>query len=155
MNPQICLLDRPPQWSFMVEAQRFLSDSTLAICIPAVMGGYAMGFLFSMFGSVMRAEVQTQCMGAKDFFRHSIRGGHSLGGSFAFFGFIFTGMEVALEKRRGHKDMWNPTASGAFIGGFYGMRSYKVPGLVGGFVAGGAFSLLFEKLMHSMGFAQV
>lgn len=155
MAMQISILERPAPYSFMTEAQKFLSDSTMAICIPAVMGGYAMGFLFSLFGSVMRAETSTQVLGAKDFFKYSIRSGHQLGGGFAFFGFIFTGIEIALEKRRGKKDMWNPTASGALIGGFYGLRSYRTPGLVGGFAAGGAFSLLFEYLMHHMGFAQV
>ncbi len=129
-------------------------DCTLSQASLAVMGGYPMGVLLSLFGSMISAETATQAMGTKDFFRYSFRTAHRLGYQFAYFGFLFTGIEVALEKRRGRKDMWNPTASGAILGAGYGWRNYRFPGLVGGTIGGGALSLVFEYLMNAMGFAQ-
>lgn len=139
-----------PSQEFMMWAK----DSTLATASMNVFGGYVMGCGFSLFGAMISAETATQCMGTSDFFRHSFRSAHRLGANFAYFGFLFGGIEVALEKRRGKKDMWNPTISGAILGGGYGWRSYKMPGFVAGAVAGGAFSIVFEKLMDGLGFAQ-
>ncbi|AIN96028.1 mitochondrial import inner membrane translocase subunit tim17, putative [Leishmania panamensis] len=135
-------------------AMMVAKDSTLATAMLNVFGGYIMGFGFSLFGSMISAETSTQAMGTADFFRHSLRSAHRLAGSFAFFGFLFGGIEVALEKRRGRKDQWNPTIAGAIIGGGYGWRSYKYPGLAAGIVGGAAFSLVFEKMLDAMGMAQ-
>ncbi|KAG5506654.1 hypothetical protein JIQ42_06907 [Leishmania sp. Namibia] len=135
-------------------AMMIAKDSTLATAMLNVFGGYVMGFGFSLFGSMISAETSTQAMGTADFFRYSLRSAHRLAGSFAFFGFLFGGIEVALEKRRGRKDQWNPTIAGAIIGGGYGWRSYKHPGLAAGIVGGAAFSLVFEKMLDAMGMAQ-
>ncbi|CCW66708.1 unnamed protein product [Phytomonas sp. Hart1] len=129
-------------------------DSTLTTALMSAAGGYVMGYGFSLFGSMISAETSTQSMGTADFFRHSLRSAGRLGGNFAFFALLFSGVEVALEKRRGRKDQWNPTLSGGLIGGAYGWRSYKYPGLVVGVVGGAALSLVFEKMMDWMGFAQ-
>lgn len=129
-------------------------DSTVATASLNVVGGYVMGCAFSLFGSMISAETSTQCMGTKDFFAYSFRSAHRLGANFAYFGFLFGGIEVALEKRRGKKDLWNPTISGALLGAGYGWRSYRMAGLIGGTVGGAAFSILFEKLMDALGFAQ-
>ena len=148
------LLDPQPPIDPMTEFLQWGKDSTLAVSGMNLFAGYFMGYAFSLFGSMISAETATQCMGTADFFRYSMRGAHRMGANFAFFGFLFGGIEVALEKRLGRKDVWNPTIAGGIIGGAYGWRSYKHPGLVGGFVLGGAFSILFERIMDSMGFAQ-
>lgn len=150
----MCLLDPAPLPDPMTKAMTLAKDSTLSTAAMNVGGGYVMGFGFSLFGSMISAETATQSMGTVDFFRHGLRSAHRLGGNFAFFGFLFGGIEVALEKRRGRKDMWNPTLSGGLLGGAYGWRSYKTPGLVGGVVGGAAFSMLFEALIDWMGFSQ-
>ena len=131
-----------------------MKDTALAQASIGVFGGYPMGVILSLFGSMLSAETSTQAMGTKDFFKYSLKSAHRLGYNFAFFGFVFGGIEVALEKRRGRKDMWNPTISGAVLGGFYGRRSYGRPGFVGGVIGGGALSILFEYLMNAMGFGQ-
>ncbi|KPI83448.1 putative mitochondrial import inner membrane translocase subunit TIM17 [Leptomonas seymouri] len=138
----------------MRKAMMVAQNSTMSTALMNVFGGYVMGFGFSLFGSMISAETATQSMGTVDFFRYSLRSAHRVGGSFCFFGFLFGGIEVALEKRRGCKDKWNPTIAGGLIGGAYGWRSYKYPGLAAGVVGGAAFSLLFEKMMDWMGFAQ-
>lgn len=148
------LLEPQPPMDPTQEFMLWAKDSTLSTASLNVFGGYVMGCGFSMFGSMISAETATQCMGTGDFFRYSLRSAHRLGANFAYFGFLFGGIEVALEKRRGKKDMWNPTASGAILGAGYGWRSYRMPGLVGGVIGGAAFSILFEKLMDAMGFAQ-
>ena len=112
------------------------------------------GLWFPSIRFVISAETATQCMGTADFFKHSFRTAHRLGSNFAYFGFLFGGIEVALEKRRGKKDMWNPTISGALLGGGYGWRSYKHPGLVAGAAGGALFSVAIEKVMDGLGFAQ-
>lgn len=146
------LLDLQPPLDPATEAMMWLKDTTLATASLGVFGGYPMGCGFSLFGAMISAETSTHAMGTSDFFRHSFRQAHRLGCSFAYFGFLFGGIEVALEKRRGKKDMWNPTISGALMGGAYGVRHYKMVGLVGGTLAGGAVSVLFEKLASTMGF---
>ncbi|KPA77655.1 putative mitochondrial inner membrane preprotein translocase Tim17 [Leptomonas pyrrhocoris] len=148
------ILEAQPPADPMRKAMMVAQNSTMATALMNVGGGYVMGFGFSLFGSMISAETATQSMGAADFFRYSVRSAHRMGVSFCFFGFLFGGIEVALEKRRGRKDKWNPTISGALIGGAYGWRSYKYPGLAAGVVGGAAFSLLFEKMMDWMGFAQ-
>lgn len=148
------LLDPQPPIDPMQRALRLAENTTLVTAGMNVVGGYIMGFGFSLFGAMISAETTTQRMGTADFFRHSLRSAGKLGGSFAYFGFLFGGIEVALEKRRGRKDMWNPTASGAILGGAYGWRYYKMPGLVGGIAGGAAFSLVFERIIDALGFAQ-
>ncbi|RNF10911.1 mitochondrial import inner membrane translocase subunit Tim17 [Trypanosoma rangeli] len=148
------ILDAQPPIDPAQKALMMAKDSTLATAGMNVVGGYVMGFGFSLFGAMISAETATQRMGTADFFRHSLRSANKLGGSFAYFGFLFGGIEVALEKRRGRKDAWNPTASGAILGGAYGWRYYKAPGLVGGIVGGAAFSLVFERMIDALGFAQ-
>lgn len=148
------LLEQQPPTDPTQEAMQWMKDSTLATASLNVVGGYVMGCGFSLFGAMISAETATQCMGTSDFFKHSFRNAHRLGANFSYFGFLFGGIEVALEKRRGKKDLWNATASGAILGAGYGWRSYKMTGLVGGAVGGAAFSILFEKLMDGLGFAQ-
>lgn len=138
----------------MERAAQLAQNSVMSSAIMNVIGGYIMGFGFSLFGAMISAETATQKMGTADFFRYSVRSAHRLGVSFSFFGFLFGGIEVAMEKRRGRKDKWNPTISGGLIGGAYGWRSYKYPGLTAGVVGGAAFSLLFEKMLDIMGFAE-
>ncbi|KEG09020.1 mitochondrial import inner membrane translocase subunit Tim17 [Trypanosoma grayi] len=148
------LLDQQPPVDPGQKALMLAKDSTLATAGMNVVGGYLMGFVFSLFGAMISAETATQRMGTADFFRHSLRSASKLGCSFAYFGFLFGGVEVALEKRRGRKDVWNPTSSGAILGGVYGWRYYKAPGFVGGIVGGAAFSLVFERMIDALGFAQ-
>ncbi|ORC84304.1 mitochondrial import inner membrane translocase subunit Tim17 [Trypanosoma theileri] len=148
------ILEQQPPMDPAQKAMMLAKDSTLATAGMNVVGGYVMGFGFSLFGAMISAETATQRMGTADFFRHSIRAAGKLGCSFAYFGFLFGGIEVALEKRRGRKDMWNPTASGALLGGAYGWRYYKAPGLVGGVASGAIFSLLLERMIDALGFAQ-
>ena len=146
------LLDPQPPHDPMADAMTWMRDSTLSTAGMGVAGGYVMGFGFSLFGSMISAETSTQALGTMDFFKYSLRGAHSLGANFAFFGFIFGGIEIALEKRRGRKDVWNPIASGGIIGGVYGWRAYRRPGLIGGIVGGAAASYVLEKLMEKLGF---
>jgi import inner membrane translocase subunit TIM17 len=148
------LLDPQPPVEPVQEAQTFLRDSTLGVAVPGIIGGYVMGGGFSLFGSMVSVETTAQSMGTADFFRYSLRSAHSLGKNFAFFGLIFGGIEVAMEKRRGKKDIWNVTTSGAILGGFYGWRSYRRPGFVGGVVAGAGFSILIEHVMDAIGMSQ-
>nr|CCC95860.1 unnamed protein product [Trypanosoma congolense IL3000] len=148
------LLDPTPQIDPGQKAIMFLKDSTITPAAMNVAGGYVMGFGFSLFGAMISAESTTQRMGTADFFRYSLKSAHRLGVSFAYFGFLFGGIEVALEKRRGRKDVWNPTMAGGLLGGVYGARYYKAPGLVGGVVGGSAFSLLIERVMDSLGMSQ-
>ena len=63
-------------------------------------------------------------------------------------------MDCALEKRRGRKDMINPVVSGGLIGGYYGWRSYRTPGLVAGFAGGAVFSALIEVIIDKVGMGQ-
>ncbi|EPY34375.1 mitochondrial import inner membrane translocase subunit tim17, partial [Strigomonas culicis] len=122
------ILDMQPPVNPTDKLMLVAKDSILGTAAMTVAGGYGMGFLFSLFGAVFSLETATQSMGSADFFRYSFRNAHRLGASFAFFGFLFGGIEGALEKRRGRKDMWNPTFSGGLLGGAYGWRSYKYPG---------------------------
>ncbi|KAG8348701.1 putative Tim17 Tim22 Tim23 Pmp24 family [Trypanosoma vivax] len=148
------LFDPAPQIDPGQRALLLLKDSTMATAAMSVVGGYVMGFGFSLFGAMISAESTTQRMGTADFFRHSLKGAHRLGYNFSYFGFLFGGIEVALEKRRGRKDVWNPTASGGLLGAAYGWRYYRSPGLVMGVTAGAAFSLVFERMIDALGLAQ-
>lgn len=148
------LLDIQQPLDPMSEAFMWAKDSTLATSAMGVGGGYAMGVAFSLFGAMISAETATSAMGTAHYFKYALKNAHSLGANFAFFGFIFGGIEVALEKRRGRKDYWNQTASGALIGAIYGYRSFKFPGLIGGFAGGAVFSLLIERVMDSAGIGQ-
>lgn len=135
----------------MQKAMMAVKDSTVASAAGGAGGGYVIGMAFSLFGSMISAETSTQSMGTADFFRYSVRNAHRMAVSFAAFGFVFGGLEVALEKRRGRKDQWNPTMVGGLLGGAYGWRSYKSPGLVAGLTAGAVLSLAFEKALDKMG----
>lgn len=148
------LLDGRPPRDPMEKAMALATNSTLATGLMNVVGGYCLGFGFSLFGSMISAETSTNSMGTADFFKYNLRSASRLGVSFALFGFLFGGIEVALEKRRGRKDQWNPTISGGIIFGAMGWRSYKYPGLVGGIAAGAVMSLAFEKMLDMMGFSQ-
>lgn len=148
------LLDVRPPREPMEKLIYTLSNTTLSSAMSNVVISYIMGTGFSLFGSMISAETSTQSMGTVDFFKYSLRSANRMGKSFAFFGFLFGGIEVAMEKRRGRKDKWNPTISGGLLGGAYGWRSYKYPGLAAGIVGGAAISLVFEKAMDWMGFAQ-
>ncbi len=143
------IMEQPP-FDPTAEVMQVVRDSTLGTSSMSVVGGYGMGCVFSLFGTMISAETSTQSLGAKHFFAHSLRSAHRLGANFAFFGFVFTGMEVALEKRRGRKDIWNPTISGAVLGAGFGWRSYRRVGLVGGFAGGAVASIIIEKLMDSL-----
>lgn len=154
MAAPLSLLEPQPPVDPQQEAMRFLGDSTLGVVIPAIIGGYAMGCVFSLFGSMVSMETTTMCMGTADYFRYSMSSAHRLGKSFSFFGLVFSGMEVALEKRRGSKDPWNPIITGAALGGFYGHRAYRRPGLVAGIAGGALASAAIEKIMDGVGMAQ-
>ena len=150
----ISLLDPPVPPDFMQEGMQFLSTSTPGVMFPAVMGGYLMGGGFSLFGSMLASDHATQCLGARDFFKVIFKNAHRMGYNFALFGALFTGIDVALEKRRGRKDIWNPTITGALLGGYYGRQMYRRPGLIGGTAAGAVFSVVIEHLMRATGMAQ-
>ena len=141
----------PNPWE---DAGMYLKDTSVAQSSIAIFGGYPMGCALSLFGSFISAETSTQCMGTKDFFKYSLKNAHKLGYQFAFFGFVFGGMEIAMEKRRGKKDVWNATVAGGALGAFYGYRSYRIPGFIGGTIGGGVLSIVFEYLMHAAGMAQ-
>jgi mitochondrial import inner membrane translocase subunit TIM17 len=138
----------------MRKAMMVAQNSTLTTAGMNVVGGYVLGWGFSLFGAMISAETSTQTMGTADFFRYSLRSAHRLGANFALFGFLFGGVEVALEKRRARKDQWNPTIAGGLIFGVYGWRWYKYPGLALGVVGGAAGSLLIEKMMDMVGLSQ-
>lgn len=148
------ILDPRPPVDPMQKAMTMVSNSTVSTAAINVVAGYVMGCGLSLFGAMISAETATQKMGTADFFRYSMRNAHGLGCSFCFFGFLFGGMDVALEKRRGRKDKWNPTVTGGLLGGAYGWRSYKYPGLVGGVVGGAVISLAFEKMLDSLGMSE-
>uniref|UniRef100_A0A7S1KWR3 Mitochondrial import inner membrane translocase subunit TIM22 n=1 Tax=Neobodo designis TaxID=312471 RepID=A0A7S1KWR3_NEODS len=150
----LSLLETQPPTEPMQEAYTFLRDSTLGVAVPGIVGGYIMGGAFSLFGSMISAETSTQAMGTRDFFKYSLRSAHRLGRSFAYIGVLFGGMEVALEKRRGRKDVWNITVAGAAIGGYWGYKSYRRPGFVGGVIGGAAFSIVTERMMEALGMGQ-
>jgi len=150
----LSLLEPQPPLDPMTEVTQFLRDSTLGVAVPGIIGGYVMGGGFSLFGSMVSVETTTQAMGTADFFRYSLRSAHRLGKNFSFFGLVFGGIEVALEKRRGVKDWYNVAASGGIIGGFYGWRHYRRPGLIGGFIGGAAASIAIEEMMDKLGFGQ-
>jgi len=143
------LQDQPPLDPTQ-EAMTWARESTLAAGAGGIFGGYLMGGGFSLFHSMITAETSTQCMGMKDFFRYSMTSAHRSGCNFASFGLFFGALEVAMEKRRGRKDFWNPATSGAAMGGYYGWRSYRHLGLAGGMVAGGCVTVLFEKMVAYM-----
>ncbi len=153
MNPGTSLLDAPAPPDMMQDAMMFLGTSTLGVVGPAVIGGYVMGGGFSIFGAMLTSDHATQCLGTRDFFKAMFRNAHKMGYNFALFGGMFTGIDVALEKRRGHKDIWNPTITGGLMGGYYGRQMYRRPGLIGGAAAGALFSVLIEHLMKATGMA--
>lgn len=111
------LLEPQPPVDPMQETLMWAKDTTLSVSAMNLVGGYVMGGAFSLFGSMISAEAAAQCMGTGDFFRYSMRNAHRMGANFGYFGFLFGGIEVALEKRRGKKDVWNPTIAGGIIGG--------------------------------------
>jgi import inner membrane translocase subunit TIM17 len=150
----VSLLDPQQPLDPLNEAVTFLRDGTLGVFVPAIAGGYIMGVGINMFGALVSVETTTQSMGAMDYFRHTMSNAHKLGRNFAYFGAVFGVMDLVFEKRRGKKDMMNPVLSGAFIGGFYGWRSYRRPGLIGGLVGGGAFSVIIEVIMDKVGMGQ-
>ncbi|KAK7198722.1 mitochondrial import inner membrane translocase subunit TIM17 [Novymonas esmeraldas] len=150
----LSILEPQPPIGFPQRAMMVVSESALATSVPHGVVGYCLGAAFTLFGSMISVETSTQAMGTADFFRHSLRNCHRMGCNFAAFSFFFGGLEVALEKRRGRKDKWNPTISGGVLGGFYGWRTFKYVGLTGGIAAGAALSLAFERLTDAMGFAQ-
>ena len=150
----ISVLDPPVPPDLMQEAMQFLGTSTPGVVFPAVAGGYVMGGGFSMFGSMLASDHATQCLGTRDFFRSVFKNAHRMGYNFALFGALFTGLDVMLEKRRGRKDIWNPTIVGALLGGYYGRQMYRRPGLIGGACGGAFFSVLIEHLMKATGMAQ-
>ncbi|CAD2220437.1 inner membrane preprotein translocase Tim17 [Angomonas deanei] len=131
-----------------------VKDSTLGTGVMSVVMGYVIGVVFTLFGAVIATETSTQTMGAADFMKSTLRNSHRSGKNFALFGLLFGGLDVMLEKRRGKKDFWNPTVVGGLIGGGYGFRYYKYPGLVGGYLGGAGASLLLELLMDKMGMSQ-
>merc|ERR1712000_198613 len=132
----VSLLDAPQPPDMMQDAMQFLGTSTLGTVTPAVFGGYLMGGAFSLFGAMLTSDHASQCLGTKDFFRMIFRNAHKMGYNFALFGGIFTGCDVMLEKRRGHKDIWNPTITGGIMGAYYGRQMYRRPGMIGGAAAG-------------------
>lgn len=154
MSQYLNLLEPPPSVEPITKAVAVLKSSTLSPVSLNLVMGYVMGFAFSLFGSMISAETATQSLGTADFFRHGFRSAHRLGANFALFGFLFCGLEVAIEKRRGRKDLWNQTCSGGVLGGAYGWRSAKAPGLAAGLAGGAAVSWAFEKLLAKMGWAE-
>lgn len=150
----VSLLDPAPPMDPMAETWIFLRDSALGVVVPSTFGGYVMGAGMSMFGAMVSVETAAQHMGTMDFFKYTLSNAHKLGKNFAFFGVVFGAMDHALEKRRGKKDIWNPVIAGGVLGGFYGRRSFRRPGLVGGFVGGAAFSVLIEIVMEKVGMSQ-
>ena len=143
------LLDQPPL-DPMTEAFTYARETTLSAGAAGLVGGYVMGSAFSFFHSMITAETTTQSMGMKDFIIYSFKSAHSSGRNFGTFGVFFGALEVALEKRRGCKDLWNPATSGALMGGYYGWRSYRHMGLWGGVLAGSVVTVLFEKMIAYM-----
>lgn len=152
MASYVCLLDPAPTPDPLSKAMSIAKDSTLSSSALNVVGGYVLGFGFSIFGSMISAETSTQSMGTADFFRHSLKSAHRMSCSFAYFGFVFSGIEIALEKRRGKRDRWNPTLSGGIMGAAYGWRCYRYSGFVAFGVAAGAASMMFEYLLDRAGF---
>lgn len=152
MNSQyFCLLDPAPSPDPLKKTVAFVRDSTLSSCALNVIGGYVLGFGFSIFGSMISAETSTLSMGAADFFRYSLKNAHRMSCSFAYFGFIFSGIEAALEKRRGRRDIWNPTLSGGLMGAAYGWRCYRFSGFLAAGLSAGVASWGFERLLSRMG----
>ncbi|KNH08708.1 Mitochondrial inner membrane translocase subunit Tim17/Tim22/Tim23/peroxisomal protein PMP24 [Perkinsela sp. CCAP 1560/4] len=143
------LIEQPPAEP-MIEALTWARETTLSAGAAGLAGGYVMGTGFSFFHALLTAESSTQAMGVRDFVRTSLRTAHRSGCNFGTFGLFFGAVEVALEKRRGRKDMYNPGTSGALMGGYYGWRSYRGPGLVGGVVGGAVITILFEKMICYM-----
>lgn len=150
-GPYLCLLDPAPPPDPLQKALTIVKDSTLSSSALNIIGGYVLGFGFSIFGSMISAETSTLSMGTADFFRHSLKSAHRMSCSFAYFGFLFSGIEVALEKRRGRRDIWNPTLSGGILAAAYGWRCYRFSGLVASGIAGGVASYGFERLLNRMG----
>eukprot|EP00759_Apiculatamorpha_spiralis_P025562 PhF_6_TR28979/c0_g1_i1/m.42245/K17790/TIM22; mitochondrial import inner membrane translocase subunit TIM22 len=144
------LTEGQPPFDPMQEGLLLVRESTLSAGAAGLAGGYVMGTGFSFFHSMITAETTTQCMGMKDYLRYSFRTAHRSGCNFASFGVFFGALEVALEKRRGAKDMWNPACSGGLMGGYYGWRSYRHMGLAGGVVGGAILTILFEKMVAYM-----
>ena len=120
---------------------------------PAIAGGYVLGGGMSMFGAMLTSDHSMQCLGTKDFFRVVLKNAHKMGYNFALFGSLFTGLDICIEKRRGRKDIWNPTLAGAIMGGYYGRQMYRRPGLIGGVIGGGIASIAIEYLMRATGMA--
>mmetsp|Transcript_35092 Transcript_35092/g.47924 ORF Transcript_35092/g.47924 Transcript_35092/m.47924 type:complete len:155 (+) Transcript_35092:41-505(+) len=143
------LLEQPPL-DPMTEALTYARETTLSAGAAGLAGGYVMGSAFSFLHAMITAETTTQSMGMKDFLRYSVKTAHRSGCNFATFGVFFGALEVALEKRRGRKDFWNPATSGALMGGYYGWRSYRHMGLWGGVVGGAVVTVLFEKMIAYM-----
>eukprot|EP00760_Papus_ankaliazontas_P035217 PhM_4_TR767/c0_g1_i1/m.35375/K17790/TIM22; mitochondrial import inner membrane translocase subunit TIM22 len=144
------LLIEIPQLDAMSEALTTVRETSVTMGLGGAFGGYVMGWGFSMFSAMISVETTTQSMGMRDLYRYTLRTAHRSGVGFASFGLMFGAVEVALEKRRGCKDHWNPATSGAMLGGYYGWKSYRHLGLTGGIVGGAIFTVLFEKMISML-----
>eukprot|EP00756_Hemistasia_phaeocysticola_P012874 Hpha_TRINITY_DN15232_c2_g9::TRINITY_DN15232_c2_g9_i1::g.66553::m.66553/K17790/TIM22; mitochondrial import inner membrane translocase subunit TIM22 len=128
-------------------AMEMFMDSCALRSVAAGGGGYVMGLGFSVFSMMLGAGTHMDNVGVREFWRRTLNGAGRMGRAFGTFGFFFAGFELALEKRRGRHDLWNPGMAGAGLGAVQGYRFGGAPfallgsmGLAGFFIAG-------EKLM--------
>jgi len=88
--------------------------------------GYVMGYVFPMimfaFGGMgvgdttVGVSARTHWKTYKSDFKRQMKGATRSAGGWAMIGFLFGGLELAVEKRRARHDIWNPTVTGFVVG---------------------------------------
>eukprot|EP00667_Euglena_gracilis_P026103 EG_transcript_31130 len=112
------------------EVEEVMQRITNSCAIRSIAGaglGYGMGIVFPMvmfaFGGGMGMGDTTVGVSARthwkaykvDVVRAVKQARHGAGG-WAMIGFLFGGLELAVEKRRARHDIWNPTLTGFVVG---------------------------------------
>eukprot|EP01065_Artemidia_motanka_P012719 TRINITY_DN1701_c2_g1_i1.p3 TRINITY_DN1701_c2_g1~~TRINITY_DN1701_c2_g1_i1.p3 ORF type:complete len:143 (+),score=24.92 TRINITY_DN1701_c2_g1_i1:84-512(+) len=121
-------------------AMEALMDSCAVRAIMAGGGGFVMGMGFSIFSMVLGAGTHMDNVGLREFWRRAMQGAVRMGRGFGMFGFFFAGFELALEKRRGRHDLWNPGLAGGSLGMVQGYRFGGPPfAILGAAGLGGLF----------------
>jgi len=112
--------------------QQEIVEKMMSSCAVRSLGGaavgYAMGLVFPMvmfaFGGGMGMDHTTTVgVSARTHWKaykvdvvRALKGAKRSAGGWAMIGFLFGGLEVAVEKRRARHDIWNPTLTGFVVG---------------------------------------
>ncbi|XP_011494493.1 PREDICTED: mitochondrial import inner membrane translocase subunit Tim22 isoform X2 [Ceratosolen solmsi marchali] len=108
--------------------------------------GLGLGGVLGLFTSSVNPNVEKQ-QTAREVFREMKSTTVAYAKNFAVIGFVFSGVECAIETYRGKTDWKNGTYAGGLTGGLLGLRAGVKAGIIGaaGFAA---FSTAIDYYMH-------